>query len=170
MVQELRLDGITNINDANDYLIKVFIPNFNKRFALNYKKLPNAFETSPNKNKINYTLAVLSTRKIDNGNSIKFKNKYYQPIDSNSNLKCFIKGTECLVIEAFDGSLLVTIDDEIYALKELKSHKYISPELDNVPNNISKQKRIYIPPMSHPWKANSFKNQFKKAHTNHVYA
>ena len=170
LVQELRLDGITNINDANDYLIKVFIPNFNKRFALNYKKLPNAFETSPNKNKINYTLAVLSTRKIDNGNSIKFKNKYYQPIDSNSNLKCFIKGTECLVIEAFDGSLLVTIDDEIYALKELKSHKYISPELDNVPNNISKQKRIYIPPMSHPWKANSFKNQFKKAHTNHVYA
>ena len=170
LVQELRLEGITNINDANDYLIKQFIPNFNKRFALNYKKLPNAFEAPPNKNKINYTLAILSTRKIDNGNSIKFKNKYYQPVDSNSNLKCFIKGTECLVIEAFDGTLLVTIDDNIYALKELKTHKLISEELDEIVNDIPKEKRIYIPPMSHPWKAASFKNQLKKAHTNHVYA
>ena len=112
----------------------------------------------------------MSTRKIDNGNSIKFKNKYYQPVDSNSNLKCFIKGTECLVIEAFDGTLLVTIDDNIYALKELKTHKLISEELDEIANDIPKEKRIYIPPMSHPWKAASFKNQLKKAHTNHVYA
>jgi len=170
LVQELRLENINNINDANDYLTEKFIPNFNKRFALNYKKLPNAFEISPNKNKINYTLAILSTRKIDNGNSIKFKGKYYQPIDSNSNLKCFIKGTECLVIEAFDGTLFVTINEEIYALKELKTHKLISTELDEIISNISKEKRIYIPPMSHPWKASSFKKQIEKAHTNHVYA
>lgn len=170
LIQELRLEGINNIEDANNYLINCFIPKFNKRFALNYKKLPNAFETSPNKNKINYTLAVLTTRKIDNGNSIKFKNKYYQPIDSNSNLKCFKKGTECLVIEAFDGSLLVTIDEEIYALKELKHHKKVSLELDKTVNSFHKQKRIYIPPMSHPWKSDSFKKQLRKAHTNHVYA
>ena len=38
--------------------------------------------------KINYTLAVLTPRKIDNGNSIKFQNKYYQPY-LNNELKCF---------------------------------------------------------------------------------
>ena len=44
--------------------------------------------------------------------------------------------------------------------------------MDSIHNHgdISKEKRIYIPPMSHPWKAASFKNQLKKAHTNHVYA
>jgi hypothetical protein len=170
LVQELRLEGINSIDEANKYLINYFIPQFNNRFALNYKKLPNAFEIAPTKTKINYTLAILSTRKIDNGNSIKFKNKYYQPVDSNSNLKCFIKGTECLVIEAFDGSLLVTIDECVYALKELKTHKKVSVELDNILENTPKKKRIYIPPMSHPWKANSFKNQLRKAHTKHVYA
>ena len=169
LVQELRIEGIDNIDKANDYLINTFIPNFNKRFALNYKKYPNAFETSPSKEKINYTLAVLSTRKIDNGNSIKFKNKYYQPYNKNSELQCFKSGTECLVIEALDGSLLVTIDENVYALKELKEHKDISIELDELIESIP-SKKIYIPPMSHPWKAASFKKQLEKAHTNHVYA
>ena len=169
LIQELRIEGINDIDKANDYLIHTFIPSFNKRFALNYKKLPSAFETSPSKEKINYTLAVLSTRKIDNGNSIKFKNKYYQPVDSNSKLKCFMKGTECLVIEAFDGTLLVTIDNQVYSLKELESHKKISLELDQVIENIPKEKKIYIPPMNHPWRVSYFKKQKKKAHTEYVY-
>ena len=169
LVQELRIEGINDIDKANDYLINIFIPNFNKRFALNYKKYPNAFETSPSKEKINYTLAVLSTRKIDNGNSIKFKNRYYQPYNKNSELQCFKPGTECLIIEAFDGSLLVTIDENVYALKELKAHKSVSIELDEFIESIP-AKKIYIPPMSHPWKTASFKKQLEKAHTNHVYA
>ena len=170
LVQELRIEGITNIEDANNYLINKFIPNFNKRFALNYKKFQSVFETAPSENKINYTLAILSTRKIDNGNSIKFKNKYYQPYDSTSNLICFKPHTECLVIEAFDGSIMVTVDEKIYQLKELEKHKSISINLNEMIDNIPKEKRIYIPPMSHPWKASSFKKQFEKAHTNHVYA
>ena len=170
LVQELRIEGITNIYDANNYLINIFIPNFNKRFALNYKKFHSVFESSPNANKINYTLAVLSTRKIDNGNSIKFKNKYYQPFDSSNNLVCFKPRTECLVIEAFDGSIMVTIDEKVYHLKELQKHKKVSINLNEIVDNIQKEKRIYIPPMSHPWKAASFKKQLEKAHTKHVYA
>lgn len=170
LVQELRIEGINNIDDANDYLINKFIPNFNKRFALNYKKYPSVFETSPSANKINYTLAILSTRKIDNGNSIKFKNKYYQPFDSANHLVCFKAHTECLIIEAFDGSIMSTIDEKVYQLKELKKHKQVSTNLNETINNVPKEKRIYIPPMSHPWKATSFKKQLEKAHTNHVYA
>jgi hypothetical protein len=169
LVQELRIEGINDIDKANDYLVNTFIPNFNKRFALNYKKYPNAFEASPSKEKINYTLAVLSTRKIDNGNSIKFKGKYYQPYNDKSELQCFKFGTECLVIEAFDGSLLVTIDEKLYVLNELKKHKEVSIELDNFVESVS-TKKVYIPKMSHPWKAASFKRQMEKAHTNHVYA
>lgn len=170
LVQELRIEGITDIDKANEYLINVFIPYFNKRFALDYKKFPTVFETAPSKNKINYTLAVLTTRKIDNGNSIKFKNKYYQPYDYYNNLVCFKPHTECLVINAFDGSLLVTIDEKVYKLIELNMHKKISLEFDNKLDNIQKKKRVYIPPMSHPWKSSSFKKQLEKAHTTHVYA
>lgn len=170
LVQELRIEGITTIDEANDYLINKFIPNFNKKFALNYKKYHSVFEKAPCANKINYTLAVLSTRKIDNGNSIKFKNKYYQPYDSTNHLICFKPHTECLVIEAFDGSIMATIDDKVYQLKELNIHKKISTNLNETIVNVQKEKRVYIPPMSHPWKAASFKRQLEKAHKNHVYA
>lgn len=77
LVNELKLNGINNIDKANDYLINFFIPKFNKKFAMDYHKFDSVFELSPSREKINYTLAVLSPRKIDNGNSVKYKGKYY---------------------------------------------------------------------------------------------
>ena len=53
LVNELKLHGITTIEEANKYLTEVFVPNFNQRFAMNYKKFPSVFETSPaEKNKL----------------------------------------------------------------------------------------------------------------------
>ena len=167
LVNELKLHGITTIEEANKYLIDVFVPYFNQRFALDYKKFKSVFETSPSEEKINYTLAVLTPRKIDNGNSIKYKNKYYQPY-LNGKLKCFMPKTECLVIEAYNGDLLVSIDEQILELKELQKHERFSKDFDKTIE--VKEKKKYIPPMSHPWKLASFKKQIQKAHTDHVYA
>ena len=167
LVQELRLNGINTIEEANKYLIDVFVPNFNKRFAIDYKKFPSAFEDSPSEDKINYTLAVLTPRKIDNGNSIKYHNKYYQPYLDNK-IKCFIPKTECLVIKAFNSDLLVAIDENVYELKELSRNERFSKNLDEIVE--VKEKKKYIPPMTHPWKIEYFKKQLKKAHTEHVYA
>ena len=167
LVQELRLNNITTIEEANKYLIEVFVPYFNNRFALDYKKFESVFEQSPNEEKINYTLAILTSRKIDNGNSIKYQNKYYQPY-VNGELKCFLPKTECLVIKAFNGDLLVTIDEQVFELKELSRNERFSKEFDDIIE--VKEKKKYIPPMTHPWKIEYFKKQLKKAHTNHVYA
>ena len=167
LVSELRLNNITTIEEANKYLINTFVPYFNNKFALGYKKFKSVFEQSPTKEKINYTLAILTPRKIDNGNSIKYKNKYYQPY-LNNNLKCFMSKTECLVINAFNGDLLVTIDDNIYELRELSRNERFSNEFDVIKD--IKPKEVYIPPMNHPWRLDSFKKQIKKAHNNHVYA
>ncbi len=167
LVQELRLNNITTIEEANKYLTEVFVPEFNKEFALDYKKFPTVFEKSPTKEKINYTLAVLTPRKIDNGNSIKYKKKYYQPF-LNDTLKCFLPKTECLVINAFNGDLLVSIDEQVLELKELNRNKRSSENFGEIEE--TKERKKYIPPMTHPWKLASFKKQMQKAHTNHVYA
>ena len=169
LVNELRLNGITTIEEANKYLIEIFIPKFNSKFAMDYKKFPSVFEVSPTLEKINYTLAILTPRKIDNGNAIKFKNKYYQPY-LNDELKCFMPKTECLVIKSFNGELLVTIDEKVYELKELSRNKKISTDFDNpLPEKKSDAKK-YIPPMTHPWKVQYFKKQQRKAHLEHIYA
>lgn len=167
LVNELRLNGITTIEEANKYLIEVFVPKFNIKFAMDYKKFPTVFENSPSEDKINYTLAVLSPRKIDNGNAIKYQNKYYQPY-LNGELKCFMPKTECLVIKAYNGELLVTIDEFVYELRELTRNERFSKNFEDVPE--VKERKKYIPPMTHPWKLASFKKQMQKAHTNHVYA
>ena len=168
LVSELRLNNITTIEEANKYLIEVFIPKFNSKFALDYKKFDSVYETSPGSEKINYTLAILTPRKIDNGNSIKYKNQYYQPYE-NGILKCFRAKTECLVIKSFDGDLFVTIDEKIYELRRLESHQKYSKEFD-APTLQLIEKKNYIPRIKHPWKLASFKQQQAKAHKQHIYA
>ena len=83
-------------------------------------------------------------------------------------MKCFTPKTECLVINAFNGDLLVAIDEKVYELKKLSRNQRFSKEFDAV--EVIKERKKYIPPMSHPWKLESFKRQMKKAHTEHVYA
>lgn len=167
LVNELKLNNINTIEEANKYLLEVFVPCFNKKFAIDYTKFQSVFEESPSEEKINYTLAILTPRKIDNGNSIKYQNKYYQPY-LNEQLKCFLPKTECLVIKAFNGELFVTIDEQVFELKELLRNERLSKEFDEVIE--VKEKKKYIPPMTHPWKIECFKKQLKKAHTQHVYA
>ena len=168
LVNELKLNGITTIEEANKYLTEVFVPKFNSKFAMDYHKFKSVFEIAPSEEVINYTLAILTPRKIDNGNSIKYKNKYYQPY-LNNEIKCFLPKTECLVINAYNGELLVAIDEQVLELKELSRNERFSKEFDE--EVVEKQeKEKYIPPMTHPWKIEYFKNQIKKAHTQHVYA
>ena len=167
LVNELKLNGITTIDKANKYLIEVFVPEFNNKFAIDYKDFNSVFIVSTSDEVINYTLAVLTPRKIDNGNSIKYQNKYYQPY-LDGQLKCFSPKTECLVIRAFNNELLVAIDEQVLELKELSRNERFSKEFDEAIETTERKK--YIPPMTHPWKLASFKKQMQKAHTNHVYA
>ena len=159
LVNELKLNGINTIEQANKYLLEVFVPNFNNKFAMDYKKFESVFEQAPSLEKINYTLAVLTPRKIDNGNSIKYYNKYYQPY-LEGKLKCFMPKTECLVIKAYDGSLVVSIDEQICELKELSRNERFSKNFEK--KTVTEEKKKYIPPMSHPFKAASFKKYQEK--------
>ena len=168
LVNELKLNGITTIEEANKYLLEVFVPHFNKRFAMDYKKFQSVFEESPSEEKINYTLAVLTPRKIDNGNSIKYKNKYYQPY-LNDELKCFRPRTECLVIKSFSGDLLVAIDEQVMELKELNRNERFSQEFNEKEVTKSNPKK-YVPSMQHPWKVGEFRKQQRRTKLQHLYA
>ena len=167
LVNELKLNNITTIEQANNYLSNCFIPRFNKRFSIDYNKFESVFEESPSIDKINCILAVLTPRKIDNGNSIKYHNQYYQPF-LNNQLKCFLPKTECLVIKTFNNNLLVTIDEKIYSLNPLSRNERFSKNFDEIIT--TKEKEKYIPPMTHPWKLESFKKQIQKSHFQHCYA
>lgn len=154
--QELRTAKIHTIEQANQFL-KSYLKEFNSRFSLRSNCTTSVFEDKPSIDSINKTLAIICTRKFDSGSAIKLNHKYYQAVKGNeSNIQCFRKGVEGLVIQTFDHRLYISVEDSLYALVELLEHKKVSKDFDN--QVLPKPKTVYIPPMSHPWKKQSFLN------------
>ena len=163
---ELRLNSISSIEEANKFL-NSYIKKFNKRFALPCDNIKSVFEIQPNNEKLNLTLAVLSSRKIDNGSCLKYHNDYYLPVNALGHPVHHRKGTSAIVIKAFDGELYTCIHEQVYALELLPHHKLSSKSFDLalLPN---KPRKKYIPPMSHPWKQASFERYMKKGSLSNV--
>jgi hypothetical protein len=157
---ELRLAGVTTIEQANA-LLDHQVQEYNARFALPFDNIKSVFEKQPDNEKINLTLAILTQRKIDNGHSIRFNNKFFMPVDSNGHPVYYYKGTPALVIKAFDDNMYATINEKVYALDEIPKHERVSRNFELLPSPTEPKKR-YIPPMTHPWKQNSFSSFVKK--------
>lgn len=158
LIMELKIHDIQNIADANEFL-NSYIKKFNAQFAMEINYNMSVFEKAPTPAKLNLILGILSTRKIDHGHHFKFHNACYQPVSSTGKEAYFKSGTGVLVIQAFDSRLFATIDENVYALRKLEANEQHSKELD--PPVAEKNKRVYIPPMSHPWKAASFNRYLK---------
>lgn len=151
---EMRIAGVTSIEEANMFLLD-YCTRFNEQFALPINNTKNVFENQPSNEEINYTLAIITPRQFDSGSSIRYQNKYWQAYD-NDKLVPFKNKTKALVIKAYDGQMLVTVDEKIYELREVLSHHKISDAFMEVNKNAKKEKKVYIPPMSHPWKHDSY--------------
>ncbi len=164
---ELRLANVSSIEEANEFL-NSYIKKFNKRFALPIDSIKSVFETQPDNETINLTLAVLSSRKIDNGSCLKYQNEYYLPVNTRGIAVHHRKGTTAMVIKAFNGELYCSIGEQVYALELLPEHKLSSKAFDlaTIPDM---PKKKYIPPMSHPWKHASFEKYAKsQAHRKEI--
>lgn len=150
---ELRLAGINNIEDANEFL-NTYTTKYNKRFALPVNYITSVFEMV-DKNLINTTLSIISKRVFDKGCSIKYKNKTYLAYKGKQQIN-FCRNTRCLVIKTFDGRLLCNVDDELYQLVELEDKQKYSKNFDFEQQEKKKKYTGHIPPMTHPWKMASY--------------
>lgn len=163
---EMRLAGVKTIKEANAFLDN-YIPKFNKQFALESNCTNSVFERI-DKEKINYTLAIISDRKIDSGHCIKYHNKYYKLLDKNGHQKYYKKGTDVMVVKTFDDKLYANINGTNFALQEVAKHEVVSKRHDSeIKHKLSKKPRKqYIPPQEHPWKKASFERYLRKKENN----
>ena len=92
--------------------------------------------------------------------------KYYRTVNQRGFPIYFYKGTEGLVIQAFDKSLYFCVDEKVFALEEIPEHELSSRNF-NFKEPSKKPCVKYIPPMSHPWKKSSFE-QFKRKQAHRV--
>ena len=150
---ELRLAGITTIEEANAFLPK-FLEEFNKQFALCINNTKSVFDNQVDNETINLTLSVLSQRTVDSGHSIKYHNKLYKTIDNNGNNIFYAKGTKCMVIKTLNGELYASIDNDVYALEEIPVREEKSSNFDDIVQ--FKPIKRTIPNMNNPWRKKSF--------------
>ena len=77
-------------------------------------------------------------------------------IDKNGNPIHYHKGTKVMVIQAYDKQQFCCVNDkEVYSLEEIPKQQITSKEFDLEHKEIERKPK-YIPPMSHPWKRQSF--------------
>ena len=153
---EMRLKNIDNVDAANEFL-KLYLKEFNDFFALPYNSTTDAFEKQIDSNKINETLAIVSRRKTDNGGCIKYNNKYYHFINSSGQLVVPTPKHSCLVVKKFDSELVAVINECHYILEEFENNR--NDSIFDMPK--PKEKKVYQPPLSHPFKQQSYLNYLK---------
>ena len=113
------------------------------------------FLQAPGEADINAILAVVSQRVVDAGSSIKYHNAYYQPyaqLSGGLRPKLFAKGTKALVVKAFDGTLLASIKDATYLLREVEKRSSHSKEFDPERPPAPRQRKSSTPAPDHPWR------------------
>lgn len=149
LIAELRHEGITNIDLANDYLNNVFIPKMNAKFSYKINKSMMK-ENNYTEEELNLIISEKYERLIDNASSIKYKNKYYVPVDPNTGeVISFISKTICTLIITYNAELWSKIENKYYMMIEIEKREIIMEKEDS---NIIKEKKKYIPPTNHPWR------------------
>lgn len=139
---ELRHEGITTIEKANEYLNEKFIPKINERFSYEINPKKNVMkENNYTDNELNFIISIRNERTIDNASSIKYFNNYYLPIDIETGaVISFKSGTKCTVVSTYDNKLYGVIDNKSYLLtlveqqeseKERASKNGFKPSEDN---------------------------------------
>lgn len=164
LTNELKHLNIQTIEEANEYLVNVFIDEFNEEFSsLGDLDIESVMEKGTSQEQLNLILSIVAIRTFDNGSSIRYKNKIYLPYDEDDKLICFRKGTKCTVIETYDDRLCVQVSRMIYALKELDKYEACCEELGEQ-KVVEQKEKIPVPSPSSKWDTETVSDYFEDTH------
>lgn len=149
LVKELRLAGISTIEEADQFVEKVFIPKFNQKFAVIPAKKGDLhrFLTQYEKENLDKIFSIQNTRVVNNDFTIRYKGKWFQLAEKQP----------CLVLRKDRVLIEQRIDDSIFIGLRNKYLKYT--ELPDRPKKVkmkvvalSRTKSTWKPPANHPWR------------------
>lgn len=157
LIAELRYEGITTIDKANDYLNNIFIPNMNKKFSYVIDvKTSLMRENDYTEEELKLIISERKDKVIDNASCVSNNYKYYIPVSPETGeVICFSKGTKCTLIINYDGDYCAEIENHYYQLTELENRDYVmKKESETNIQTTKKEHHRYIPPKNHPWRKN----------------
>jgi len=78
LISELRLEGISTLEEANEYLHSVFLPKYNKKFNRKPKVEEVAYRPIPKGMDLDQILCIKEERRVQGDNTISYKGRRYQ--------------------------------------------------------------------------------------------
>ena len=146
LVKELRLENIKTIAAANEHL-KVFLPNYAKKFAVEARRASDLHRPVPAGMDIDEILCIKTERALRNDFTVAHNRKLYQVLDN-------VRATKLLVEDRLDGSVVLRYNGRVLKYKEILTR----PKKEYTEAKQScKPKRMYEPvPMNHPWRTFQF--------------
>lgn len=151
LVKEMRLNGINTIEEANKFLKEIFIPKFNKQFAVCPKKENDLHRKLDERkaNELDKILSIQSERRVNNDYTIRFKNNYYQLNETQPTAVC--KKDAVVVEERLIGEIKISLRG--HYLNHFRLPERPKKEINIKLAALTARKRSgWIPPADHPWR------------------
>lgn len=152
LIKELRLANVNNMEDGNNFLKKVFIPDFNKRFGRQAANSTNLHKKLK-KNDIEKLSSIFSRqsfRVVQNDFTISFNNTWYQLIEKQP---VTIRKQEKIKIEEWtDGSIKFELRGKYLNVIKLTERPQKQKSTPWVLAKTKIPQNSWKPAKDHPWR------------------
>lgn len=150
LVKELRLAGISNKEEANQFVEKIFLPKFNQKFGVRPQKRGNLHRklTKYELENLDKIFSIQNTRFVNNDFTIRYQGRWFQLLETQPVL--VRKKEKVLVEERISGEIFISLREKYLNFKELPSRPERIKEIP-IPA-LTKTKSSWKPPADHPWR------------------
>lgn len=156
LVKEMRLSGISTIDDANKFLKEKFIPFFNSRFAVVPKSADDchrALDIST-RLKLSGIFSKHYVRGINNDFTVQYKTKWYQLEEIQPTT--IFKTEKVMIEERLDNTIEIKYKNH-YLNFFLLPNKPL--KVKSTPIVLTEHKSNWVPSLNHPWRQFNYSQQ-----------
>jgi transposase len=162
LIKELRLNNISTINEANEFLEKVFLPEFNAKFMVEARSKTDLHKqlNEHEKKKLDSIFSRQYQRVVNNDFTVSHQKNYYQLEKNQPVTVC--KQDKITIEERMDKSIHLRLRGKYLNYKLLPERPQKLNAKEKQLNWIIPKQSTYIPPADHPWRQIAQMNYQKK--------
>lgn len=155
LVKELRLRKISSIEEANRFLWEVYIPDHNRRCAIEPRNPIDSHRPVLATHNLDRIFSIQEKRVVANDFTLRLDNSFFQILKEQSVL---IRPHHKILIEHWlDGSFHLWFENQPVHFKPLKERPYTPYYATKKVPVASVPSKPYQSPKTHPWRNLSFK-------------
>jgi len=152
LVKELRLKGLSDQDQANQYLDQEFIPEFNQKFVVAAQQKNDLHQklTAKEQAQLKSVFSIHSSRTVNNDFTLRFKNQWYQ---LSKDQPTFISRQQTIQVEEhLTGEIHLSFKGHDLVYKILPARP--TPQRLKITNLVQevKERNPWKPQADHPWK------------------